>query len=897
MVGYQYQVGGSLDSRNATYVKRSADFELYEALEQGEFCYVLNSRQMGKSSLLVRTKCCLERADFYCAAIDLTGIGSEHINPQQWYRGIIFQLYLSFNLIGKLNFKQWWLEQEDVSLVQKLNNFILEILLVNFADRNLVIFIDEIDSVFALPFSTDDFFAFIRFCYNQRAINPIYKQINFALFGVATPAALMQEKQRSPFNIGRSIQLNNFSQSQSLSLIDGLNLPCEIGKIVLNQIFYWTNGQPFLTQKLCKLVNNCLEEADYYDDLVDDIVNDGIIKNWEIQDKPEHLKTISDRLLYDSAKSVEILGIYQQILLGKTIRRNDSAAHLDILLSGLAISDRGSLTVKNQIYQTIFDLAWVERQLNSLRPYAASLKAWVDSNQEDSTKLLQGLALQQAHIWAKNRQLTDLDYQYLSASQELATRQAEHRLNIAQIARQKVELALEAATEANKILLQVRQAIEQQNKNFRLDKKWLVLISLGVANLTLLLNFTGIFQSGELLIFDRFVRWRTVNPIEDKITVVAVDERDIQILNQYPVSDLTLARAIEQLQSDRPAAIGLDIYRDLPVAPGVERLSDTLASSSNIWGIEKIIDGRVNPHPALAKLNRLGFNDLVLDRDGKVRRALLTYKLDNELKYSFALQLALKYLARFEIEPVPINNSHKIKLGRATFKPLTENDGGYIKAKTGGYQIILNYYGRRDRFKTYALRELLAQQVPSSAIRDRIVLIGITANSVNDLFITPYNSQPSMPGVFVHANIICQILAAAILDNTLFKVLPASLELVWIAVSAFIGAVLVWLFKAPAKAFVALNIAAIALVTISYRLFLWQWWIPVLPPIAGLWAAAAITLWLTNHRRSQRQLKQSIELLLSISQDKPAAGKIALEYLKQGESQQNLKIIERMTQR
>ena len=249
MTSYRYQVGGSLNYQDASYVNREADCTLYEALQQGEFCYVFNSRQMGKSSLLVKTKHRLEEAGFYCIAIDLTGIGSENINVEQWYKGLIYQLYLGSNFAQKINIKRWWSEQQDISLVQRLNNFIIEIFLPELNGSNLIIFIDEIDSIFKLPFSSDDFFAFIRFCYNQRAINSQYQRITFALFGVATPSQLISDRQKTPFNIGRAIELTGFSLEQAQLLTEGLNCNPEISKLILKDILVWTEGQPFFNTK------------------------------------------------------------------------------------------------------------------------------------------------------------------------------------------------------------------------------------------------------------------------------------------------------------------------------------------------------------------------------------------------------------------------------------------------------------------------------------------------------------------------------------------------------------------------------------------------------------------------------------------------------------------------
>ncbi|MEM9977124.1 MAG: AAA-like domain-containing protein, partial [Cyanobacteria bacterium P01_D01_bin.2] len=454
MVNY-YQIGGSLDYQAPTYIQRQADGDLHRALLAGEFCYVFTSRQMGKSSLMVRSWHQLRAEGHRCVVVDVTNIGSDNITPEQWYRGLMGTLALQLDLRKTIDIRRWWQEHSHLSLTQILSQFI-EVLLAQYPNQRLFIFVDEVDSLLNLPFSVDDFFALIRFCYNRRTVEPAYQRLTFAIFGVAAPADLISDKQRTPFNIGRAIVLTGFSLEEAAPLAQGLEIQTDSSQAILREVLNWTQGQPFLTQKVCQLlvtssqtaVNEPLNIPQGMEKFwVESVVRSQIITHWESQDEPEHLRTIRDRILYDDRRTGRLLGIYQRWLEGQAIPTDDSRDQIELLLSGLMVQQAGQLRSKNRIYESVFDLAWVQKQLNALRPYSEAFEAWVTSQQMDQSRLLRGQALQDAQAWARGKSLSDLDYRFLALGQEQEQAETRKSLDL-----QKAEAA-KRTTRLQRILL------------------------------------------------------------------------------------------------------------------------------------------------------------------------------------------------------------------------------------------------------------------------------------------------------------------------------------------------------------------------------------------------------------------------------------------------------------
>lgn len=362
---FHFQVGGSVPVGSPTYVRRKADDLLAGHVQQAELCYVFNTRQMGKSSLRVRAADRLGKAGIACVSIDITAIGSAGITAEQWYAGIARTLVTGLGLHRDFDLRRWWRERTELSPVQRLDVLVDEVVLERIAGP-IAVFIDEVDSVLSLGFSADDLFALIRLMYNRRAEDPRYRRLCFVLFGVATPADLIRDRRRTPFNIGRPIPLAGFRFDEARNLIAGLARVGN-GERLLRAVLYWSGGQPFLTQKLCGLIaeDESRPPAGKESEWVASLVQGRVIDHWRHRDEPEHLKTIEARLLRDDAGVPALLSAYRRILDEVEVDAGDSPLEEALVLSGLVTQTFDKLRVGNPIYAAVFDHGWIEAALGA----------------------------------------------------------------------------------------------------------------------------------------------------------------------------------------------------------------------------------------------------------------------------------------------------------------------------------------------------------------------------------------------------------------------------------------------------------------------------------------------------------------------------------------------------
>ena len=350
----------------------------------------------------------------------------------------------------------------------------------------------------------------------------------------------------------------------------------------------------------------------------------------------------------------------------------------------------------------------------------------------------------------------------------------------------------------------------------------------------------GGLQSWELGSFDSLVRLQPDPGPDRRLLVVGISEADIQALGRFPISDGAIAQTLAKLQKYQPKAIGLDLYRDLPQQPGHQELLTQL-KAPNVVAIAKLSDSESPgvPGPPGIPPDRIGFNDFVLDADGVVRRNLLSVsQADKKTAFSFSVQVALLYLKDgVQPENSPIN-PNQIDWGQAKFLPLVPDSGGYANLDARGYQILLKYRSAKQVARQVSIRQVLNGEIDPSWVKDKIVLIGTTAPSTRDVFLTPYSpalkQTPKMPGVLLHAQMLSQILSAVLQGRSLFWMWPEWVEILWNGSWAVVGGAVAWRIQHPARAGLVGGVALIGLFGISFALFVGGGWVPLVSPALGL---------------------------------------------------------------
>jgi CHASE2 domain-containing sensor protein len=355
-------------------------------------------------------------------------------------------------------------------------------------------------------------------------------------------------------------------------------------------------------------------------------------------------------------------------------------------------------------------------------------------------------------------------------------------------------------------------------------------------------RLTGSLQFLELVTLDKFLRLRPPEPMDERIVIVGITQADIQRTRTYPIPDRDIAALLQRLQTYQPAAIGLDIVRDIPVEPGHAALASLFRTNPNVIGVEVALPDRsgftVAPPPDLPP-EQVGFADTVLDADGYQRRSLLgAHNLQQEYRFSFIVRVAERYLAtqRIELEN-GIRDADAMRFGNTELTRVQPNFGGYVRADSDGNQILLNVRSGARPFRVLSLAQIQAGQVNRAWLRGRIVLIGMMSVSAKDLASSGAIARINpgrIYGVEMQAHAISQILSAVLDQRPLLRVWHEGWEYGWIVAWGLLGISLGRFLQSPWKILVGLGVAVVSLMGISYGLILLGWWVPIVPALLGL---------------------------------------------------------------
>ncbi len=400
----------------------------------------------------------------------------------------------------------------------------------------------------------------------------------------------------------------------------------------------------------------------------------------------------------------------------------------------------------------------------------------------------------------------------------------------------------------------------------RTRNSWLKVIlatSLGVTALVLFVQKLAWLQPLELNVYDQMIRLRPSESPDSRILLVTITEQDLQKNQQATISDKTINQLLQKLESYQPRVIGLSIFRDIPLGLDHQQLMDNLRQQNNIIGICSF--GSQNnpeiPPPENLPINRTGFSDFVMDKDG-ITRSVILYIAPNTKKcstrFSFASQLAISYLKNQGIASPSKLINNNFYLGKTLFERLKKNSAGYENKDARGYQILLNYRYPKVA-QEVSLTKMLNTELDPKLVKDRLVIVGYTSSAIaNSSFINSPNGL--IPGVELQAQTTSQLISTVLDRRPLIWYLPEWADILWICLWSVLGGILAWRSRHPLILFILLATSIGVLLSISFILFLQAGWVIVIAPSLALILSRLVLSSYISYRNQQETNLMLVEV-------------------------------------
>jgi len=355
----------------------------------------------------------------------------------------------------------------------------------------------------------------------------------------------------------------------------------------------------------------------------------------------------------------------------------------------------------------------------------------------------------------------------------------------------------------------------------------------------------GLFQPLESTSFDWLTRLQPHQPPDERLLIVEVTESDLEAYG-WPLSDQMVADIIAILQQHDPAVVGLDLYRSTPQSPGREALAQQF-HAANVVGIMNVgrqPNGGEVPAPSEWPQSQVGFNDFAIDPDGILRRSLLFVGNEVQSYYSFPLRVVLAYRSdlTFEVE----SQHDQLHLGEVALPALRAGDGGYATIDNRGYQILMKYRTPYAPAPKLTIAQVLSEAFPAEWVEGKVVLIGSTASSLKDEFLTPYSREQSsrfmMSGVEVHAQGISQLLDAIDGKPVLYRFLPQWGEFLWLLGWVVLAGALGWRTRRPSTLVLTVGLVILTIWGLGGAALTQLWWLPTIEPMVGFLLALGLVI-------------------------------------------------------